>query len=236
MIYIIPYRERFVDIGKTRSCKTVIDNNGIGIVVTHDKEQVIDVRNYLIGLSDQRLARVDAANPKEALNKLFTEWVGFKTGTISKAQEISKRCAIIEYPDCKDMVEMNNGWDGCAKREWNGRLSPKSESYCGCVIDGYDKPRDCPIGNDMSIMRASYVEETIDGYLFKRSSTRKDFGVKTRGIKDEKVKTIIFDLYKKEIINTLLEKDPKKFDMKQLKDKVSNLNYIHTEILNPTKD
>ncbi len=127
---------------------------------------------------------------------------------------------------------MRNGRTGCAKGEWNGKLSPKKDSYCGCVLDNYVRPRNCPIANDKDIMSVSYIKEEIGGYVFKRSSIRKDFGIKTRGLKVEKTNAIVFDLYKKEVLGVLSESDPKKFDVKNFDKKVSNLKMIREHMLN----
>ena len=179
--------------------------DSISMFVEHEKEQDLTdlkfIRRHLVGISDSSEAIIRADNPKQALEILFNEWVGFKIEEgVKPACLISNRKPIVEYTNCKDIVDMKNGWFGCKKGEWNGRLSPNKKSYCGCILDRYDPPSNCPISNEMDLMDTNYVEEVVEGYTFRRHG----FKVNTKKLTDDVTKSLLVDHHKQNIIKTIL--------------------------------
>lgn len=83
--YIIPYGERFINMGMGYK-RTLMCVDNLGLVVRHSLETTPapeDVRNYLVGWNEQNTILIQADSLQDALLK-FYDFPGSKTGTQGK--------------------------------------------------------------------------------------------------------------------------------------------------------
>lgn len=166
--YIIRFNERSTSVGSGFPRQnTLMDINGNGLVVNHEKNNIPDekeVLRHLIGIQEQYTI-VQGNSYQEALSE-FNSFKSCNTGTLKKAWALlnDKHHPIIEYSGCKYIVD--KGFLTCQRY-----AEPNEFDNMYCVLDGLDEPpHDCPIQNQKKSVgyRTEVVE--IDGIWLKRFS------------------------------------------------------------------
>lgn len=146
----LPLSERFTRIGSPNAISSkLMEVDGIGLVVYYtDEDQVTpeNIRRHLIGAQSTHTI-IEAETKEEAIKKFHEDWDGAKCGTKAKAIWIEDEDCIVEYALCD---QLNMLVEGDIERYICGSeldYDPEEDrvmGYCGCIIEGFDPPEDCP--------------------------------------------------------------------------------------------
>lgn len=145
--YIIPYGERFVQMGQLGFHRHLMCVDNLGLVVIHDSKEkptAEEVRNHLVGWQEHNTQLVQANSLEEALQK-FLDYEECKTGMKHKAWEMVDKESnpVIEYPSCDHM--RFTPFIACGYYD-----EPQENGCMNCVLSGLDEestPDECPIAN-----------------------------------------------------------------------------------------
>lgn len=146
--YIIPYGERFVNMGMGYK-RTLMCVDNLGLVVRHSLETMPapeDVRNYLVGWNEQNTILIQADSLQDALLK-FYDLPECKTGTKHRAWELigTEKNPVIEYCGCKHIRFTESGAMACGIYG-----EPEMGGHMTCILEMNDEPpTDCPIDEQL---------------------------------------------------------------------------------------
>ncbi len=164
--YIIPYGERFTQIGQYGHKRVVMSVNNIGLVVKYSEDILPtdqEVSQHLRGWVDRKRFYTQADSVQEAIS-IFHQRPECNIGGEHKAWVIqnSEKNPVIEYSGCKWMG--NKDYFNC-----NRYADPGDEDSLNCVLDGNDEPPcDCPIFSQQSEMEWRSEINCVDGIWVKQ--------------------------------------------------------------------
>lgn len=180
MNYIIPIIKRELQISNFGSKVTYVDIYGKGVRVIYADEDTdlspSNLSRYLLAVSDQSEAHIEANSPEEALEFFYEKFKdAVNCGLESQAIQISHRSPIEELPSCPFMKFNKNGSTVCIwgdEEEFKEREEDPDENNvfgCMCVIDFADYgPKRCPVENTRKLLRYDHIIQEVDGFKFKR--------------------------------------------------------------------
>lgn len=144
---------RFTGMGSVHTLRVV---DGVGMHYFDRKGQPPatdqEVRNHLIGLK-QETVLVEADSLAEALNRVMDCDKGFQTGDRARATVFSngyfESGVAIENPRCDRMHWVNGSLSCTAAPEYYREQlqvpAIRRDTPCGCILEGFSPPDDCPI-------------------------------------------------------------------------------------------
>jgi hypothetical protein len=131
----------------------LMEVDGVGLHVKHERGHIPterEVRQHLIGVETRRVY-VEADSMGEALTKVVKEQPGFCTGGRATATEFVDGPfgggVVKAIPLCSRM-HWRDGTLACIHPD---AIDDVEEAYCGCVLDGYDPPDDCPVRREEKV-------------------------------------------------------------------------------------
>lgn len=134
-------------VGKYPYHRSIMEIDGIGLVVMHEKDYAPteqDLRRHLIGWNEQHEQFIQADSLQEAVRE-FLSYKECTTGLKYKAWEMinSEHKPILEYSGCSSMRITKGGCVACAYYD-----EPTEGGHMVCVLDNLDEPPlACPINN-----------------------------------------------------------------------------------------
>lgn len=152
----VTWRHFDLDLYGTSELRAVI--NGLGLCIKYNnskhkndeevkKASIEASLTTLIGISHHNNIYIEATSVNDALEIFYTQWHGasfFGFNDTKNALWISPEDAVVELPFC-NLMDTNLVTNRFICSESEEDKNSIIDSYSGCIIDGYDPPKNCPL-------------------------------------------------------------------------------------------